>query len=99
MLAHSFGNEKCSIFRPTVMALSEPDFFLTQRFSMRRAGILFVRRTVGDMAIDDNQRRSIGGIFESCKGAIEHLQIIGIAHPRDVPTVADEACGHVIAES
>ena len=64
---------------------------------MGRAGILFVGRAVSDMAIDDDQGRAVVSIFEHLKSALKHLQIVGVADPRDVPAVPDETRRHVIA--
>ena len=42
---------------------------------------------------------SIGRVLERPERALEHLQIVGIADTRDVPAVADEPRGDVIAVS
>ena len=49
------------------------------------------------MCIDNHQRRPVTCILESCEGAFEHIQIVGIGHPRHVPAVADEPRRDVIA--
>ena len=36
---------------------------------------------------------------ERLQRTFEHLQVVGIAHTRDIPAVTDEARGHVVAES
>ena len=57
MFAHAVGDEKLRVLRPAVMALGQLDFLLAQRFAVRRARILFVRSAVGDVAVDDDERR------------------------------------------
>ena len=37
-------------------------------------------------------------LLERLERALEHLQVVGVADARDVPAVADEARGHVLAE-
>src|SRR5262249_43829945 len=70
---------------------------LAQRLSVGSARILFVGGAVGDVAIDDNKSRSIGGVLERCKGPFEHVQIISVADSRDIPAVTNEARSYVIA--
>src|SRR5437899_9252919 len=48
MFAHSIGNQELRIFRPAIEFLYQPDFLLAQGFTVRRARVLFVRRTVTD---------------------------------------------------
>jgi hypothetical protein len=79
------------------VTLGQPDLVLAERFTVRRARVLLVRRAVRDVTVDDDQRRAIGGVREGRERALEHLQIVGIADARDVPAVADESRGHVVA--
>ena len=65
---------------------------------MGRAGILLVRRAVGDVAVDDDQRRAILHVLERLERPVEHFQIVGVADASDVPSVADEARSNVVAE-
>ena len=97
MLAHSIGDEELRILRPAVMTLGQLDFLRAQRFSMRRARILLVRGAVGDVAVDDDESRSIGRLLERPERALEHLQVVGIAHARHVPAVAEKPRRHVVA--
>jgi len=60
--------------------------------------ILFARNPVGDVAIDDNESRTILGSLEGLEGPVEHFEVVGIADAGDVPAEADEARGHVFAE-
>ena len=60
MLAHAVGNEELRVLGPAVVALGQPDLLLAQRLAVRRAGVLLVRRAIGDVAVDDDQRRPIG---------------------------------------
>src|SRR5438876_1092432 len=53
---------------------------------------------IADMAIDDDERRSICGGLERLKSSCQHLQIIRVANARNVPTIGDEACCHIICK-
>ena len=61
---HLRRNQELSVLRPAVASLRRPDFLLAERLTVRRAGVLFGRRSVADVAIDDNQRRPIRGLLE-----------------------------------
>src|SRR4029453_15055278 len=98
MFESPVGDQELRIRRPAVVTLRQPDLLLAQRFAVRRAGILLVRRTVGDVAVHDDEGWSIARAPERRECTLEHLQVIGVADARDVPAVTDEACGHVIAE-
>jgi len=67
MLAHAVGYTERGVFRPAVSALGQADFFLAQRFAVRRAGVLFVRCPIGDVGIDNDQRRPIVRVLKVVK--------------------------------
>ena len=98
VLAHAVGHEELRVLRPAVEALRRADLLFAQRLAVRGVRVLLVRRAVADVAVDDDQRRPAGRLLERRERALEHLQIVGVADARDVPAVADEARGHVLAE-
>jgi hypothetical protein len=61
MLAYTVRHEKLGIFGPAVASLGEPYFFLAEWLAMGCAGVLFVRRTIADVAFDDNERWRVLG--------------------------------------
>ncbi len=65
---------------------------------MSGIGVLFVRRTVADMAIHHDQGRPVFSFLESLKRARQHRQIVGIGHARHVPSISDKARCHIFAE-
>ena len=98
MREYLIRDQELRIWRPAVMTLRQPDLLLAQRFAVRRARVLLVRRTVGDMAVHDDEGWSIARALERPERTLKHLQVVGVADARDVPAVPDEARGHVIAE-
>ena len=64
MLAHAVRHQKLCIFRPAVAALGEAHLFFAERLAVRGAGVLLVRRAVADMAVDDDQGRTVAGAAE-----------------------------------
>jgi len=65
---------------------------------MGPARILFVRSTVSDVAVHNNQRRPVLGIQKSSECAGQHIEIVCVANPGNVPPVADKTCGYVFAK-
>ncbi len=97
VFTHAVGHKELGIRRPAVMALRQPDFFFAQRLAVRSAGVLFIRRAVRNVAINNDQGGSALIFLESAKGAIKHFQVVGISHPRHVPPIAHEPRGRVVA--
>src|SRR6516225_7887658 len=64
VLAHGVGNEKLRVFGPTVGAFDQPDFFLAQGLAVRSRGVLLVRGSVADMAVQDNESRPPLGLVK-----------------------------------
>ena len=85
MLAHTIRHQELRVFRPAIKFLDQPDFFFAQRLAMRCIRVLLVRRTVADVAVDDDQSRAIRGLVEGFKSPRQHLQIVGIGDAGDVP--------------
>ncbi len=57
-----------------------------------------MRRTVADVAVDDDQRGLVGRLQGFVVAAGKIQQVVGVADAGDVPAVADEARHHVFAE-
>jgi hypothetical protein len=98
MIVNALGHVELLIFWPTIVSLRESDLLLAQGFTVCPAGILLVRRTVPDMAVHDDQRRTVFAILKGSECAGKHLEIVCVANPRDIPSVSDEARGHVLGE-
>ena len=58
-IVDAVGNQKLRVLGPSVIALRQPDLFFSQRLAVRRAGVLFMRRAIRDVAVDDDQRRPV----------------------------------------
>ena len=66
---------------------------------MGGAGVLLVRRTIGDVAVDDDEGRPVVGVLERVERPAQHFQVVSVTHPGDVPAIADKTGGHVITKS
>jgi hypothetical protein len=71
MLAHAIGHEKLRFFGPAIPTLRQSDLFLAERFAVRRTGVLFMWGPVGNVTINNDERRPIVRVLERCEGAIE----------------------------
>ena len=99
VLADAVGHEELGVLRPAVVPLGQPDLLLAERLAVGGAGVLLVGRAVGDVAVDDDQRRAGRAcLLKMRKARVEHVEVVGVADAGDVPAVADEARGHVLAE-
>ena len=65
---------------------------------MRPAGILFVRRAVSDVTIDNNQGGPILAVLKGSERTAEHFEVIRIADTRHIPAVRDKPRSHVLGE-
>ena len=86
-VSYAVRHEKLRVFRPTVITLGEFDFFLAEGFAVGFGGVLFVRRTVSDVAVEHNERRPALGPAEYREGVIDALNVVGVADPQHIPTV------------
>ena len=98
VLAHAVGDEELRVLGPAVGLLGEANLLLAERLAVRRARALLGRRAVGDVAVDDDQRRPLGLVLERLERAREHRAVVGVADAGDVPAVADEARRDVVGE-
>src|SRR5215472_7820891 len=90
MLAHPIRDEELRLWRPAVVTLRQPDLFLAERFAVRSARILLVRRAVGDVAVDDDQGRPIARASEGPECTLQQLHAVHVADTRNVPAIPDQ---------
>src|ERR1700733_9140363 len=60
-IVYAIGHQELRVFRPAVIAFRKPDLFLAQWLPVRRAGVLLVRRAVSDVAIHNDEGRTVFG--------------------------------------
>src|SRR2546427_7957499 len=73
VFAHPIGDKELGIFRPSIVALGQLDLFFAERFAVGSRCILFVRSSVSNMAVHDNQGGAIVGAKKNFEGALQHL--------------------------
>src|SRR5947207_15858574 len=97
MFKHSIRNQKLCVLRPAIASLGELYFFFSQRLAVCGVFILFIGRTIADVAIHNDQRGTFLGFFESVEGLRQHFNIVCISHMNNVPSVRLEALFRVLA--
>src|SRR5262249_45181642 len=98
MLANTIGHEKFRVLRPAVVALAHPDLIIAGRLAMSFQGVLFVRRTVTDVAVQDEEGGAALAAPENLQGLLDAVDIIGIADALDIPAVTQETGRHILGE-
>ena len=98
VLIDTVGDMELRVLRPAVIALGQPDFLLAERFPVSRRGVLFIGRPIGNVAIHDDQSRTVRCFLEGAESPLQHLQVIGIADPGHVPAIGDEPRGNILRE-
>ena len=74
MLVDAVGHQKFGVLGPAIIALGELHLLLAERLAMSGAGVLLMRRAVGDVAVDDDQGRPVAGAGECRQRLGERLR-------------------------
>src|SRR6202035_716999 len=98
VLTDSIRDEKLSILRPSIAALSQSDLIVAERLSMGFRRILFMRRTVADVAVQDEEGRAARRLAKHLQGLLDSINVVRVADPQNVPTVTQEAGRDVFRE-
>ena len=80
MLAHTIGNQELRVLGPAVSAFDEADLFFAQRLAMGRRRVVFVRRTVADVAVQDDEGRPSLGLAKTRSSAFS-MRPVSLASP------------------
>jgi hypothetical protein len=54
MLVDTLRDQEPGVFRPTITALDEPNLFVTERLAMSGSRVLFIWRTIADVAVQND---------------------------------------------
>src|SRR5437588_8164162 len=98
MLSHTIRHQEFLVLRPTVVALRETNLLLSKWLTMGFLRILFMRCSIANMTVNDDQRGAIVRRFKYPKSSLQHLQVIDISHSRHIPAIGEEACGNILTK-
>jgi hypothetical protein len=91
-------NEKLGILRPSVTAFGETDLIVAERFAMGGGGVLLVRGTVPDVAVQHDERGTALRIFEDLESVLDPVNVVRIADPQNVPPITQEPSCDVLCK-
>ena len=98
VLADAVGNQELRVFRPSVAALGQSDLLLAERLAVGCGSILFVRRAVADVAVQNDEGRPALGLPEDGERLLDAIDVVGVAHSQHVPAVRQEPGCDVLGE-
>src|SRR5215469_3823457 len=65
---------------------------------MGRSSVDLVGRPIAYVAVYDNQGRPALRLPENRERVLDEGEIVGVADPQNIPSVAEEASGHILGE-
>src|SRR5262249_42724507 len=98
MVVDAIGHKKLGILGPAVELLTEPDLLLSERLTVGRSRVLFMRRSVADVAVQHDERGAVLRLAKDVEGVLDALDVIGIADTQDVPAVGQKSRRHVLCK-
>src|SRR5262249_4521259 len=66
------------------------DLLVTERLAVGRSCVLFMRRTVADVAVQHDERGTIFRLAKDVEGVLDALDVVSIADTQDVPAVCQK---------
>src|SRR5262245_56724460 len=98
VLVHAIRNEELRVLRPPVGALDEADFIIAEWFAMSGRRVLFVRRTVSDVAVEHNECGSALRLPENLQRMLDAADIVRVADSQYVPSIGEEAGSDILCK-
>ena len=98
MLVDAVRHEELRVLRPSVAALGETDLLVAERLAVGLRRVLLVRRTVADVAVEDDERGAALRLPEHLERVLDAIDVVGVADAQDVPAVGEEPGGDVLGE-
>ena len=87
VFAHALWHKEFRVLGPPVAALGQLDLFFTERFTMSGGTIFLMRGAIANVAVHNDEGRSVDGLFECAESPLQHVQVVGIAYALDIPAV------------
>src|ERR1051325_3024857 len=98
MCIDTVGYEKLRLLGPSIAALGEANFIITKGLAMRFRSVLFVRRAVTDVAVQDNKRRPAFGFAEDLERVFDSIHVVCVTNAQNIPTISQETSGDIFGE-
>src|SRR5215469_6006148 len=98
VLVNTIGHQELRILGPSVIAFTQPDLIVAQRFAMRRGSVLLMWGAVPDMAVENDEGGASLLLSENIEGMLDAADVIGVADPQYVPSIPDKPGLDVLGE-
>src|SRR5215471_546936 len=98
VIVDAVRHEELRVLRPAICALGQADLVIAQWLAVSFRRVLLMRRTVADMAIQNNEGRSLLRLSENLKGAFDPIDVVGITNAQDIPPVRQESRRNIFRE-
>src|SRR5207253_5392723 len=98
VLADAIGDQELCVLRPAVAALGQANLLVTERLAVGRRRVVLVRGAVADVAVEDDERGAPLRLPEDAERVLDALEVVGVAHAKDVPAVGEKSRGDVLRE-
>src|SRR5262245_21677372 len=98
MFVDAIGHKKLCILGPAVELLRETDLLITERLAVGRSRVLFMWRTVADVAVQHEERGAVFRLTKDVKRVFDALNVVGVADTQDVPAVRQKARRDVLGK-
>src|SRR5262249_42209599 len=98
LLVDAVGHPEMRVLRPAIVALGKAYFVLAKGFAMRGRGILLMRRAEANVAVHDDQGRTIVLGLEHRQRLLDRRPVVRIGNVKHRPAVAVESRPDVLAE-
>src|SRR5262249_56987787 len=92
-LVDAIRHEELRVLGPAIVALRGPNLVVAERLAVHAARVLLVGRAVADVAVDDDQRRTVALLAGGLERAGEQLAVVRVTDAGGVPAVRHEARG------
>src|SRR4030095_3949455 len=97
-LIRAMRDENLRVLRPSVGALDKADFIVAEWFAMRRRRVLFVRRTVSDVAVEHDECGFALSVAENRQRLLEAVHLVRAADSQHVPSISEEANSDILCK-
>ena len=98
MFVDAVGYKKLCILGPAIELLTETDLLITERLTVGRSSVLFMRRTVAYVAVQNDERGAVFGLAKDVEGVLDALDVVGVADTQDVPAVSQKSRRDVLCK-
>src|SRR6185312_1686455 len=98
MFPHAIWNEELCILRPAINTLGAANFIFAQGLTVSFFGVLLFGGSISNVAVNNNECRSVVSLLKYIDGAGQQFQVVGIAYPRDVPAISHKSGSDIFTE-